>query len=372
MILFIGTSLIYVSFFLWCRYHWDRIVSPPFKSSGADSLRVTVLIPIRNEEENISNLLADLERQTYPTSDFEVIVINDDSTDRSAEIVMEWQGRLSYDCRILNLKNSEKTGKKQALTLGVHNANGEIILATDGDCRLDNDWISSHASLFSYKAIQLVSGPVRMKAGNWFQALQALEFSGLIGIGAATLRSENPTMCNGANLGYRKSAFLDVNGYEGNDHIATGDDEFLLQKIFKAFPKGVCFLKEESCLVSTPAKKNISELINQRIRWSSKWKFHKSAFIRLGAIIVFLNYLSVYLAIALTVVNNEWLSILLSTILFRWAALSLFLSRTAKFSKITVNPLMTLVLEIIYPLLVLFLGIASIFGQYTWKGRSYQ
>ncbi|MFY0606137.1 MAG: glycosyltransferase [Cyclobacteriaceae bacterium] len=331
-----------------------------------------MLIPVRNEEKNLDLLLNDLSNQYVLGLDFDVIVIDDDSNDESKAIVLRRIDELPFNCQLLDLKAIGKTGKKAALTYGVAHAKGDVILTTDGDCSVGKHWIQSFAEAFLDPAVCLVSGPVMMKAQNWFQSMQALEFSGLIGIGAATLKSGNPTMCNGANLAYRKSDFLSVKGYEGNEHIASGDDEFLLQKIYKKKPEGIIFLKNSDSIVKTPAKENFKELINQRIRWSSKWRFHQSIFIKLGAVLIFLNYVGIYTAIILALWDYKYVSITIFMILIRWIILTLFLSNTAGFLNIPVSPIKTFLLEIIYPALVLFLGIASIFGRYTWKGRNYQ
>jgi len=370
MSFFLLSSILYVGFFLWCRFHWLRIGS--VRSSESNRLvKFTVLIPVRNEADNIKRLLDDLASQNYSKDSFEVLVIDDDSSDDTVNITLEVIKQLKIDCRLIQLSDFELTGKKQALTIGVDHASYDYILATDGDCSLGVNWLASYANQFYESGVHFVSGPVKMQSSSFFESLQAVEFSGLIGIGAATLRSGNPTMCNGANLGYKKTSFGEVRGYEGNEHIASGDDEFLLQKIYKKYPDGVRFLKNPEALVTTLSKPNLSSFLNQRIRWSSKWKHHKSAFILLGAILIFLNCLMVYSAIFLSINNTEWLMLTTVTVGLRWVSVSSFLVLTAKFSNVRVNPVSTLCLELIYPALVIFLGIASIFGHYSWKGRSY-
>src|SRR5690606_7520040 len=92
-----------------------------------------------------------------------------------------------------------------------------IILTTDGDCRVGCDWLKAHAEIFAMQRPKLVSGPVTFYEGKtWFEQLQTIEFSSLVGTGAASIQAGKPNMCNGANLAFTKAAFQEVKGYEGN------------------------------------------------------------------------------------------------------------------------------------------------------------
>jgi len=369
MIIFIAFSLIYCGFLLWARYHWCRIDTSVEADDGG-LLTFSVIIPVRNEAANIASILTDLQAQEYPADLYEVLVIDDDSDDGTLEIAAEVLQRSSMKYHLVRLKDYGMKGKKQAISKALELAENEIILATDGDCRVGPMWIQSYAHKYT-KDIQMITGPVRMVEHDFFTHLQSLEFAGLIGLGAASLQSGNPGMCNGANLSYRKSAFHEVSGYEGNQEIASGDDEFLLQKIFRAYPNGVLFLKDKRAIVSTPAKDTLGELINQRKRWSSKWKFHKSYYVKLMAIAVFFNYLVFAYMLVEGLTNEASFVIFTSFFLLRALVLSLYIRSVAVFLGVRNVIWASFVMEIIYPFLVLFLGIASIFGHYSWKGRYY-
>ena len=368
MIIFIALSLVYCGFLLWVRYHWGQIEASG--EAGKALLTFSIVIPVRNESSNIAAILADLQSQEYPRDLYEVIVIDDDSEDGTLEIAVEALQKSTVNYRLIRLKDDGMKGKKQAISKALELAENEIILATDGDCRVGPGWIQAYADQYT-EDIQMITGPVRMVQHNFFTRLQSFEFAGLIGLGAASLQSGNPGMCNGANLSYRKSAFHEVSGYEGNHEIASGDDEFLLQKIFKIYPRGVVFLKDKRAIVSTPAKDTLAELINQRKRWSSKWKFHKSYYIKLMAIAVFFNYLVFAYMLMASFMNETSFAIFLSIFMLRAFTLSIFIKPVVVFLGIRNAIWVSLVIEIIYPFLVLFLGIASIFGHYSWKGRYY-
>ena len=368
MIIFIAFSVIYISFLLWVRWHWMKIEVPESKETMIVSF--SVLIPIRNESENIGNLLADLKDQVYPKQKFEVIIIDDQSSDDSARLASDFIRNNDLDWKLISVDEKEGTGKKYAITAGVFIAKNDYIVTVDGDCRVSQKWLSSYAAHYDTHKSKMVTGPVNMLGNGLFQRLQGMEFSGLIGIGAATLHSGNPTMCNGANLSYEKATFLEVEGYQGNENIPSGDDEFLLQKVYKRYPGKVSFLKSVDAIVNTQAKTTFIELLSQRIRWSSKWRFHKSFFIKIMAMMVFLNYLALFIGVLEIPENDSWHQLLM-IVLMRWIVLFYFSYPIAQFFDKKNVLWMSLLIEIIYPFFVIFLGIASIFGKYSWKGRYY-
>ncbi len=369
MIIFIGFSLVYIGFLWWSRFHWNRISvqAPP----EPKKLTFSIIIPVRNEAENISQILSDLENQQYPKDQFEVILVDDHSEDSTLKMALQYLGQSNIQYQVVSLFDFGLTGKKQAITKGVERANFEIILSTDGDCHLPASWIQSYSKMYSIGDYQMVAGPVKMCADNFFTRIQAIEFAGLVGIGASSLQSGNPGMCNGANLSYKKSAFNLVNGYEGNFQVPSGDDEFLLQKIFKLYPESVGYLKDKEGIVETSAKPTFGELISQRLRWSSKWKYHKSSYIKAMAVLLFSNYISELVALGLVLSGVYRPELFIVIFALRWMTLYQFGVPIGRFFDHKSLFWYTLIIEIIYPFFVVFLGLASIFGHYSWKGRSY-
>ncbi|NQZ78888.1 MAG: glycosyltransferase, partial [Ekhidna sp.] len=160
----------------------------------------SVVVPVRNEEKNIVDLLSDLGDQSYPSSHFEIIVVNDFSEDRTVDVVNEIQNELSISVKLINLDNKDKTGKKHALTAGIGIAKYDHIITTDADCRLGRNWLDAYNKAFD-EHVNMVTGPVAIRKDHFFAGLQQVEFAGLIGLGAITLSKENPTTSSGANLG---------------------------------------------------------------------------------------------------------------------------------------------------------------------------
>ncbi len=367
MIILVLFSSFHIVAFVLAAIYWRKIA---FEKTGGEYItRFSILIPVRNEAGRVELLLQDISRQSYPLSQFEVIVIDDHSEDDTCASVKSLE--VPYLLKILQLPE-EQSGKKRALTCGVHEAEHEVIITTDGDCRVKPDWIAAYASYYQNHDPKMVAGPVKMEGGSFFEGLQQLEFATLIGFGASALKSGNPSMCNGANLSYTKAVFLEVGGYTGNESIPSGDDEFLLQKVFRKYPHQVGFLKNSNAIVSTSAKPTFSSFINQRVRWTGKWKYHESWFVKVLAVLIFLDYFCLVGGTLLILLTGKPFFMLSFILLARYLAEVLLAWPVARFLGIRYFVLPSLAIQIIYPFCVSFLGFASIFGHYSWKGRMYK
>ncbi|MFY0600462.1 MAG: glycosyltransferase [Cyclobacteriaceae bacterium] len=368
MIIFIALSAIHAMVFLSLVFFW--IKTPQTSRANIRGKSFSIILPVRNESENIEKLLTEIEQQSYSKDLYEVIVIDDNSEDNTAEIVKDFinRGNNQFHYSLLN-----ESGKKAAIEQGIGLAKNKYILATDGDCSVGKNWIASFAEGYEDEQVVMQTGPVKMEGRGLLSLFQSVEFSMLIGFGAAALRSGHPLTCNGANLSYKKEAFLDVKGYNGNRQIPSGDDEFLLSKLHAKYPGSIFFLKNPLAIVTTSSKRDLGELINQRLRWSSKWKFHKNAFTILASVYFFIDYLFYLAYLLLFFLGKTELTPFAATVSIRVACdLFLIISVAHFFSTSRLRAMLVgVALQIIYPAFVSFLGLASIFGKYSWKGRKY-
>lgn len=356
-------------------YGWSHLPEVPAKESSSP-LFISVIIPVRNEAEYISELLQDLEKQEYPSHLFEVLVIDDHSKDATAHIVKD-----RIEQSVINIKY-HKLGvpedyswstKKQAITEGVHKAKGEIIMTTDGDCRVGTKWIASIIRYFQELKANFLAGPVTFfQEKNVFEKLQTIEFASLIASGAASIYFGKPNMCNGANLAFRKDIFIKVGGYRDHEHVISGDDEFLMQKFFQYEPVKIHFLKSQDALVYTHPKKSIKEFILQRKRWAGKWKHHKNLSIKLIAIFIFMVHFSFLLSVLMVFFYIKLLPVVLTfagaKIILEWT----LLNKVFNFFHKKLNTSGFVFLQFIYPFYAVFFGLLSNFGSYTWKERTYK
>ena len=332
----------------------------------------SVLIAARNEAGNLPQLLRDLAAQSLPAARFEVLIADDHSTDATAAIVAAAAAGTPFALRLITLPTAGATGKKAALLAALEVARAPWLVCTDADCHLGPGWLAAYADLLARQpASNFISGPVLLTGpANGFTTLMGLEFAGLVGVGGACLARQQPTMCNGANLAYRRTAFEAVGGFADNAHLASGDDEFLLHKIHAAFPGTAHFLADAAAIVRTAAPPTLPALLRQRVRWASKWRHYQSAASRRLALLV----LGAHVALAAGA-----LALLRWPALWPWvlAAWMLKLGGDAWF----LGPVLRflgrrkwlwglLPLQLLYAPYALAVGAAGWRGGYEWKGRA--
>ncbi|MBK8499695.1 MAG: glycosyltransferase [Flavobacteriales bacterium] len=234
------------------------------KGELGDQPLVSVIVPARDEAGNIAVLLQDLYGQRYPQERMEVIVVDDGSTDTTAGIV-EGMMRSWPQLRLLK---SDGTGKKSAITTGVVAAKGELVVLTDADVRCGLDRIISIAAHWRSVQSDLVILPVYTDGHGALGRLQEEEQAALLGMAMGSATRGRPSLAYGANLAFRREAFLAVGGYEG-DRFASGDDLFLLQRMQRAGKRITCLFDREA-LVTASAVHSAGAFVAQRLRWAGK------------------------------------------------------------------------------------------------------
>ena len=364
------------------RRAWQHLPAPVLPAAAPPTAaseptappRFSVLIAARNEAANLPHLLQDLARQTLPAAEFEVLITDDHSTDDTLALLTTAASTSPFVLRVVALADvvDAGTGKKAALQAGLHLARAEWVICTDADCRVGADWLRSYAALLTQEgpAVRFVSGPVLLtRPDTVLQTLSGLEFAGLVGTGGAGIGAGTPTMCNGANLAYHRDAFAAVAGYAGNDHLASGDDEFLLHKLHAAFPGSIRFLKHPAALVRTAGPATLAALLRQRVRWASKWRHYRHpASQRLAVLVLLAN-----VAPAAGLLAAPWQPDLLP-----WAAAATglklgadawFLAPVLRFLGRSRWLWWVPVLQLAYAPYALLVGLAGLRGGYEWKGR---
>ncbi len=378
-IFLISIAFLYFLFNLILIGLWVRI--PKFKTIANQRRSkpfITVIIPVRNEAANIQNLLKDLEKQSYPKDLFEVIIADDSSTDDTLEIVKKFKEN-TYTSLIINELgeiNRNTSPKKRAINSSIQLAKGELITTTDGDCRVPENWLETIADFYVQNDAYLISAPVTFLTGDrqlWtekiWHAIQTIEFASLVGSGACAMSIQQPNMCSGANLTYRKDVFFEVKGFEGNEHLASGDDEFLMHKIAKLYPEKVQFLKSADAIVKTQIQPTLKSFYQQRKRWASKWKYYDKKSISVLAIFIFLANFSFILAWFSWLFHWISLNEFLTFSFLKCVAEFTFLALILRFFKYSRLILFIPIVQFIYSFYVTFFGLIAQGKGFEWKGR---
>ena len=347
---------------------------------------ITVIIPARNEEENIANCLDSVCNQFYPKELFEVLVVDDHSTDNTATIINTYADK---NVKLISLKDFIPAGeinsyKKKAIEIAIAQSSGDLIVTTDADCFATENWLLTIAAFYEQYNPAFIAAPVSIDCSNKFiEFFQGLDFMTLQGITGASVYKKIHSMCNGANLAYTKKVFTEVAGFTGIDNIASGDDMLLMHKIYKLYPDKVMFLKSKEAIVYTAPVNSISEFFNQRIRWASKAdKYDDKRIFAVLLLVYLVNVLLVVLPIISIFIKSAF-SISLYPFTFVFTVLELwiflliiktiteliFLMPVAKFfgkrSMLWAFPLMQ-PFHIMYTVIAGWLGK---FGSYRWKER---
>jgi cellulose synthase/poly-beta-1,6-N-acetylglucosamine synthase-like glycosyltransferase len=340
---------------------------------------ISIIIAARNEEKNIGRCIQSLVHQTYPANKFEIIITDDHSTDSTVSIINSFQ---KENIRVIHLADFTQNKilnsyKKKSIETALQFAKGELIITTDADCTAPAKWLETLVLFYKEKNPVFVAAPVSFTdSGNdkrfsikFLKVFQSLDFMTLQGITGASVYKKFHNMCNGANLAYEKKVFYEVNGFEGIDEIASGDDMLLMQKIQKVHPGKIMFLKSADVIVQTQSEETLKDFMNQRIRWASKANTYTDKKITGVLLFVYLfNAWIFILAISSFFFAKAFYLFLIAFCIKVFVEL-LFLYPVAKFfgkQKLLWWFVPAQPFHILYTLIAGWLGT---FGSYRWKGR---
>lgn len=355
-------------------FYWSWRKIPVSKQSSSSLNKISIVIAIRNEEENIPALFQSIQKLDYPKNLFEVILIDDHSDDASLKLMEQFKSsNPEIDMSIQTLPESE-TGKKMALKQAYALANYEIIQCTDGDCILPISWLQECAEAFKNKEIKLISGGIKLyQESGLFQKIQALELLSLIASGGAAIGIHKPIMCNGANMAFRKEILEQLTEEAIKYQYASGDDVFLLQEVKRRFgPKAISFIKSTNYWLTTKAEREVSGWLNQRIRWVSKSSGYQDAFLLFTSLLVFLVNFNLLLLLIGSIFNPQLLSTLAYIFILKGVTDFIFLKQATKDSSQKHLLSYFIPLNLAYPFFISYTAILGQFKGFTWKGRDYK
>ena len=379
LILLLGYSALLVYY----RKSWGSIPNYKVELNSKLNTKISIIIPARNEQENIGNCLQSIIEQSYPAHLFEVLVVDDHSTDNTAAIIKSYA---SHNVKLISLKdfisaNEINSYKKKAIEISIQQSNGELIVTSDADCIFPKNWLTTIADFYETKRPVFIVMPVLISYGKkMIEVFQSLDFMTLQGITGASVHKKFHSMCNGANLAYTKEAFIAVNGFKGIDNIASGDDMLLMHKIYNQFPNNIEYLKSKEVIVKTNPVSTVQQFFNQRIRWASKAdQFDDKRIFVVLIIVYFLNVLMMVLPIVALISNRSIFIFNIQLSIFNFYILLLsiktifelfFLYPVAKFFNQTKLLWWFPIAQPFHIVYTVIAGWLGKFGKYTWKERS--
>jgi biofilm PGA synthesis N-glycosyltransferase PgaC len=372
--LFIGVGFLYLLSLAMLLIGFLKL--PVFtKKLFPEKTKFSIVIPFRNEADNLQGLLESLQGLKYPPHLFEVIFVDDASEDNSVETINQaLKKNVGFDnFQIIKNERYSASPKKDAITAAITNSKHEWILTTDADCILPSTWLKAYDSFIQTNRTALVAGPIVYKPNEsihgQFQKFDGLSLQ-LVTMGSFGLQT--PILCNGANLAYKKEAFYSVQGFSENNHIASGDDIFILEKILKIAPKEVHFLKSEEAIVETLPQNSWTGLIDQRIRWTSKTAKQKSSFSKPLGVLVFLANSMILAGLIYCIIKPDFSPYYLGFLVAKVSIDFYVIKMSNTFYKSKINIAAFLLSAFSYPIVTVIVVFGSLRGTYSWKGRKFE
>lgn len=351
---------------------WKKI--PDFSIHHIDwkpSTKVTVIIPARNEASAIITCLRSISFQSYPVELLQIIVVNDHSTDNTADLVKNFPAN---NIILINLSDHINdpinSYKKKAIEVAMNQSTGELIVTTDADCVASPQWIETIVAFYQQHKAAFIAAPVKIESnGSLLSTFQSLDFLTLQGITGASVHKKFHSMCNGANLAYEKKVFYEVDGFKDIDNIASGDDMLLMHKIFLKYPERVFYLKSSSAIITTQPAENWKAFFNQRIRWASKADKYEDKRIFFVLLLVYLLNLFLLILLLVGFIHIKWFLIAMIFIFCKYLFELSFMQNVANFFGMPRLVRWFLFMQPLHIVYTVIAGLLGKFGRYNWKGR---
>ncbi|WP_432419480.1 glycosyltransferase family 2 protein [Flavobacterium limnophilum] len=326
--------------------------------------KFSIVVPFRNEAENLPKLLNSFSKLNYPADLFEVILVDDDS-----EAVFSFQCSV-FSVQIIKNIRVSNSPKKDAISTAIRVVKNDWVITTDADCVVNENWLSALDNHIQLHKVSMIAGAVTYHCENSFlHHFQQLDLASLQGATIGSFGLRKGFMCNGANFAYTKSFFQDLNGFDGNDGIASGDDVFLLQKAIARFPEKVHYLKSRNNIVITKPVNDWKSLFHQRVRWASKTGSYQSKFgIGLG-LIVFGGNVSLWFVACCLLFGKGNFFLMCFLLLAKFSVDFVLINKTNVFLKNKTQFFLTS--SLLYPFFSVIVALYSLFGKYEWKGRRF-
>lgn len=364
--------LMYVLFIIGLIYGFPKVKT--FKKTAVTpKTTFSVVIPFRNEENHLPQLLQSFSNLDYPKNLLEFIFIDDASEDHSSKVITQWrmENGLFHTTVLENVRISNSP-KKDAISRAVPIIANQWIITTDADCTVDANWLLTLDNYIQDHDASMIAGPVAYHLKSSFlHRFQQMDLMSLQGVTIGSFGLQKSFICNGANFAYTKQLFQELDGFKGNTGIASGDDVFLLQKAAAQFPDKVHYLKSDSAIVRTEPLNTWKGLFHQRVRWASKTTSYQSEYGEILAMAVFFGNLSLLVTLAFCLFNLLPWQHLAVLFIAKFMIDMILLLQTNRFLN-KGKFVFPIISSLFYPFFSTIVALYTMFGKYEWKGRKFK
>lgn len=338
------------------NYHYD-IKDYPF---------VSVIVPSRNEENNIPNCLESLVNSDYPKDKYEIIAVNDRSSDNTEKIIREFAKRFP-NIKPVNVKqdNSERNlkGKPGALQAGIDEAKGKYLMMTDADCIVNPEWIKKTALTMEAGNLDLMPSFTLISGKKLFDKIQANEWIYMHTMASAGVGHNTPLGCYGNNLTIKRNKYEELGGYSNIDFSVTED--LALEKAVFNSGGNVHYHCDKATTVTTLPVTGISEYLKQKKRWAVGgtalgWK----------ALYFVISSVLIWLSVFASIFFQDWLW-LTAFLLVRIISDYILIESSLKKLRLKNTRIYAIPSIIFFMIMELMVPFTLLTGKVKWKGQKF-
>jgi glycosyltransferase involved in cell wall biosynthesis len=332
----------------------------------SEELKISIVIAVRNEEFTIEKCINSLLNQNYNQNCFEIIVVDDHSTDHTLDVLQRLSEKFK-NVRFYQLTNT--FSKKEAIRYGVNYAIHDVIATTDADCMLPQNWLNYIANKYNDNTSFLFGSVELEDKTSFLNKFQQLDFFAMQGLTFGTSYYNQPVMCNAANLSFKKEDYIALCDKLENK-TPSGDDVFLLHQ-FKQNKQVISAFLNKNFIVQTKAEEKFKDFINQRVRWASKSKLYKDNLLLFFNYLVFFTNVSVLFIYYHIIFIEQNRGVYIILLLSKWVIDFILLFLIASFFNKRKLMKYFVPTQLLYPFYIIGVGFISQFIKFTWKGRTY-
>ncbi|MCB9260235.1 MAG: glycosyltransferase [Ignavibacteriales bacterium] len=324
-----------------------------------EELKISVIVAAKNEVNNLPNLIKSLENQKYPINKYEVIIVDDNSTDSTFKKISELI-KYKSNFSIIKVDYKKFEGKRGALQIGIEKSNYEYIVITDADCQPEKYWLKSISNKFSEK-FDFIFGisPFYQKQSflnkiicfdNLWVHILTFSFA-IIGL---------PYSASARSFAFRNDSFNKIEGYKNTTDTLSGDDDLLLREAVKNKMK-IGIIKNPGSFVFTNAKETFEDFVQQKSRHTSTSNYYSNKIKFLLGFWHILNLLMLFSPF-LFLINTNFIYLFFVKIVSNVVLIKILM----KDFSYNFGLIETIYLQIIYELLLVVNYFKGIFNKNKW------